>query len=111
MLPHEREMVKRLKGKPFTLLGINSDQGRSALKKKFEEQQITWPNIVEGSPGGSIAKQWNVRYWPTIYVIDRKGVIRAKDLRDSDLERAVNNLLDEETGEARHGPDAIKKAE
>ena len=26
MLPHEKELVERLKDKPFALLGINSDQ-------------------------------------------------------------------------------------
>ena len=41
MLPHEREMMQRLKDKPFTIPGINSDQSRSALKKIIEENNIT----------------------------------------------------------------------
>lgn len=94
MLPHEREMVKRLKDKPFVLLGINSDKSRSALKKTIEKEKITWPNIFDGMPG-PIAKRWNVQGWPTIYVLDAKGVIRAKDLRDEQLEAEVMRLLGE----------------
>src|SRR5262245_31628574 len=95
MLPHEREMVKRLESKPFTLLGINSDQSRSALKKIMEEQKITWPNIYDGSPSsGPIAKRWNVHGWPTIFVVDHEGVIQARDLRDDALERKVVELLE-----------------
>ncbi len=97
MLPHEREMVERLKDKPFTLLGINSDQSRSALKKILEDEKITWPNIYDGpvSQKGPIATRWNVSGWPTIYVLDHKGVIRYRDLRDKQLEEAVMKLLAE----------------
>lgn len=96
MLPHEREMVKRLEGKPFTLLGLNSDQSRSALKDILKKESITWPNIWQGTPGapGSISQQWNVTGWPTIYVLDHEGVIRHRDLRGPELEEAVMKLVE-----------------
>ena len=94
MLPQERELVQRLAGKPFTLLGINSDKSRSALQKTIAEQQITWPQIWDGSTTGPIAKQWNVHGWPTIYVIDQQGIIRYRNVRGEALEKAVNALLD-----------------
>ncbi len=94
MLPHEREMTKRLAGQPFTLLGINSDQGRSALKQTMKDENITWPNIYDGPPGqGDIANRWNVHGWPTIYVLDHEGVIRQRDLRGEQLEKAVQELI------------------
>ncbi len=96
MLPHEREMVKRLAGKPFTLLGINSDESRSALKKTLEDEHITWPNIHDGPPGeGKIANRWNIESWPMIYILDHTGKIRHRGhrLRDKELEEAVVTLL------------------
>ncbi len=88
MLPHEREMVQRLADKPFTLLGINSDESRSALRKIIEDEKITWPNIYGGPPGeNAIAKKWNVTGWPTIYILDHEGVIRYRDLRDERWKR------------------------
>jgi hypothetical protein len=46
--------------------------------------------------GGPIAAQWGVTGWPTIYVIDKKGVIRFKGLRDEKLAEAVKKLLAED---------------
>ncbi len=94
MLPHEREMVKRLADQPFTLLGINSDSSRSALKKILEDEKITWPNIYNGPAGqGEIANRWNVHGWPTIYILDHEGVIRHRGLRDEAMEEAVVELI------------------
>ena len=33
MYPHERSLVKRLEGKPFALIGVNSDTDRKQLKE------------------------------------------------------------------------------
>lgn len=94
MLPSEREMVQRLKDKPFTLLGINSDSSRSALEKTIKDERITWPNIYDGVAGeGGIAKQWNVYSWPTLYILDHEGVIRYKGLGENDIGPAVDELL------------------
>ncbi len=95
MIPHEKEMVERLKDKPFALIGINSDGDRSVVNKILKEQGITWRNAVDGSTSGPLARKWGVQGWPTIYVLDRKGVIRFKDLRGKELEDAVNKLLNE----------------
>ncbi len=94
MIPRERELVAKLAKKPFVLLGINSDESRSALKRIVKEQRITWPNIYDGPKAGPIAKKWNVHGWPTIILIDQDGVIRKRDLREDKLERAVEELID-----------------
>ena len=95
MLPAEKEMVKRLADKPFALIGINSDGDRSVVNKILEREQITWRNVIDGNTSGPIATAWNVSGWPTIYVLDKEGKIRHRDLRDEDLEKAVVKLLAE----------------
>jgi hypothetical protein len=98
MIPHEKEMVARLKSKPFALIGINSDGDRLVLNKIMKEQGITWRQFVDVTTSGPIATKWNVHGWPTIYILDHKGVIRYKDLRDQQMEDAVNKLLAETKG-------------
>lgn len=95
MLPHEKEMVQRLADKSFALIGINSDGDRSVVNKILKEQNITWRNIVDGSTQGKLATDWNIHGWPTIFVLDAKGKIRFRDLRDQALEDAVVKLLAE----------------
>ena len=95
MIPHEKKMVAELKDQPFALLGINSDGDRSVVNKMLTEQGITWRQAIDGSTDGPIAKRFNVSGWPTIYILDKKGVIRFRDLRDQEMEDAVKKLLAE----------------
>ena len=97
MYPHERSLVERLKDKPFALIGVNSDADKAKLKKRMEEEKITWRSFWNGPEGtrGPISKAWNVSGWPTIYVLDHKGVIRYKNVRDKAMDKAVDELLKE----------------
>jgi hypothetical protein len=98
MYPHERSLVKRLQDqeKRFVFLGINSDEDRDELKKTLEKENITWRSWWdEGSPDGPIQKKWNVTERPAIYVLDARGVIRFKDVKGDELDKAVDTLLAE----------------
>ena len=92
MYPHERSLVQRLEGKPFVLLGVNSDPDRQQLKTVMQHEQITWRSWCDGS-GGPIAAAWQVEGWPSMYVLDRNGVIRHKFL-GSPGEGALNQAID-----------------
>ena len=98
MLPHEKELVERLKNEPFALLGINSDGTAEELKKILARESITWRQAVDGDTSGPWASKWNVRGWPTIYVLDAQGVIRHRDVRDQEMEDAVLKLIAEAKG-------------
>jgi hypothetical protein len=96
MYPHERSLVKRLEGQPFALLGINSDEDREALKKTLKQESLTWRSWWDGgTTSGPIATAWNVKAWPTVYVLDHKGVICFKGVREKALDAAVDQLLTE----------------
>ena len=101
MYPHERSLVKKLKDKPFALLGVNSDEDLKALKPRLKEERITWRSFWNGPKGtrGPISAEWNVRGWPTIYIVDHKGVIRAKNKRGEKMEEVVMELLAEVSDE------------
>jgi peroxiredoxin len=95
MYPHERSLVKRLEGKPFALLGVNSDS-KDRVRQAMKKENITWRSWWDGgNTGGPIAKAWNVSGWPTIYVLDAKGVIRYKNVREKQMDQAVDALLKE----------------
>jgi thiol-disulfide isomerase/thioredoxin len=100
MFPHERSLVKKLADKPFVLLGVNSDRDLADIKPKLEKDEITWRSFWNGKEGtgGPISKEWNVQGWPTLYIIDHKGVIRHKYLGspgDAVLDKAIDKLVAE----------------
>ena len=93
MYPHERSLVARMKDKPFVLLGVNSDPKKNILAA-MKREKITWPFFWDGgNTNGPIAKQYGVRGWPTIYVLDHKGVIAAKGPRGEALDKVVDELV------------------
>jgi hypothetical protein len=100
MYPHERSLVSRLEGKPFALIGVNSDEDRNELKQVLKDEQITWRSFLDG-PGGPIARRWRIEGWPSLFVIDAKGVIRNKFVGsppEEQLNRIVDALMRETVG-------------
>ena len=106
MYPHERSLVKRLAGKPFVILGVNSDP-KERLKQVIKKEQITWRSWWDGGDtSGPIASKWKVNGWPTLYLVDHKGVIREKWVGspgDKIMDRSIDKLVKEaENTEAKH---------
>ena len=97
MIPHERAMVERLKDDPFVLVSISADEELETLKEFLGKEPMPWPQWWSGRDGG-IVEDWDVEQFPTTYLIDAKGIIRFKDLRDEELETAVRGLLKEARG-------------
>lgn len=98
MIPQERALADRLQGRAFALLGINSDGDREKLKRRIRDERITWPSWWDGDIAdgpGPIARAWNVRTWPTTYVLDPEGVIRFKNVHGLRLDEAVESLLNQ----------------
>jgi len=96
MYPHERSLVKKLSGKPFALLGVNSDKDLLALRETIIEEQITWRSWWDdGRIDGPIQTAWQVLARPTVHLLDAKGVIRYKNLQTEGLDAAIDTLLAE----------------
>ncbi len=104
MIPHEREMVKKNAEKPFALVSVSADAEAKTVKDFVEKEPMPWTHWFAG-PRGAALKGWNVHAFPTIYVIDAKGVIRAKMVgagpaTEKKLEELVEKLVKEAGGNA-----------
>ena len=62
---------------------------RSASKPAASPGGTVW----DGGLGGPIFSSWDIRSWPTTYVIDRQGIIRHKNVFGKELDQAVDALL------------------
>jgi thiol-disulfide isomerase/thioredoxin len=94
MIPHERKLVARLKDQPFALVSISVDDEKETVQAFTQKNLMPWAHWWEG-PDGALIDDWDVSYFPTIYVIDAKGVIRYKDVREKALDEAVEELVKE----------------
>jgi hypothetical protein len=104
-----------MKGRPFVLLGVNSDGDKEKLKKRMAQEGITWRSWWEGVNGpnqsGPIASLFNVHAWPTFYLLDDKGVIREKLLGSVQSKRwnAAIDALVKATEESDHTSQSVPK--
>jgi peroxiredoxin len=102
MYEHERSLVKRMQNRPFALIGVNSDKDKAALKKALEKEQITWRSFWdEGGTKGPVSTKWQIRGWPTLYIIDHKGIVRVSyALGRSPGQEPLDNWIDRLVKEA-----------
>jgi thiol-disulfide isomerase/thioredoxin len=93
-VPHERDLVERLKGQPFALLGVDCEENKDTARGVMARERMTWPNWFDGAVGtGPIAKRYHIRGYPSVFILDARGVIRDRVARD--LDAAVDKLLAE----------------
>jgi thiol-disulfide isomerase/thioredoxin len=98
MIPHERDMVERMSKRPFTLLSVNLDEEKSTLTEFLKKQKMPWTHWWDGGTKGPLAKAFKVRGFPTLFLIDARGVVRKKWFgapSDKVLDKAVAELVAE----------------
>jgi hypothetical protein len=99
MIPHERSLVQRMQGRPFVLLGVNSDKDPALIKRESANFEVNWRSFKnQRTLGVPISQTWHVKGWPCLFLIDQKGVIRQKWVGRPDetaLDNAINALVKE----------------
>jgi len=99
MYPHEQLLVKRLSDKPFAIVGVNSDTDRDSIRQVVKKKNLTWRSFWNGPEGkfGPISNRWDIEGWPTIFLIDAKGIIRYKQMGpDTErLDKEITKLMQE----------------
>src|SRR5262249_26471111 len=93
----ERSLVEHYRDAPFVVLSVNGDGNPATLRKCQQIDGLTWPAWWDGSCG-PIARHWGIECYPTVYLIDARGVIRRETQgapRSQELVRQIDELLQE----------------
>lgn len=98
MVPHEREVVEANKDKPFVLVGINGDPDlNDTVRETIADKKITWRSFKDTQGEETALSQlWEIEGWPTIYLIDHKGIIKQKwtgSPGNKKLDEAIEELV------------------
>ena len=96
MIPHERELVKSMKDKPFELISVSADDKKETLQKFLEKEPMPWTHWWDNGPENPVLLKYRVRAFPTLYVIDHTGVIRHKwlgALKPEEMDKAIEELV------------------
>jgi peroxiredoxin len=92
---YQRDLVQRMQGRSFVLVGVNCDQTIEQARLVVKNQRITWRSWWDGPQdmSGAIYKRWGVQAVPSVFVLDTKGVIR-QHYEGAPPEGALENLVE-----------------
>ena len=92
MYGHERALVDRLKDEPFALVGFNYGDELEHIQNAVKEKNLIWRSFF-GGRDSTIPSKYEIKGYPTILIIDAKGVIRYKEHGPND--ELIDELLAE----------------
>ncbi|MDZ4403810.1 TlpA disulfide reductase family protein [Prosthecobacter sp.] len=78
ILPLMNQTAAQLKDKNAVVIGVNTDIETEA-KKALADYQVSFRNILDNTSSGPNTTLYNLRNFPTLYLIDPKGVIAIKN--------------------------------
>ena len=104
LVPEARRILSELEGEPVVYVGVNGDPDASMGAATARRVGMPWRNLWDGPRGteGPAATAWAVAAigWPSVFVLDGRGRIRAKlrgqEQVEAELEAVLRALLSEE---------------
>jgi hypothetical protein len=105
--PWYKAIAKEFKDKKLVLLGIHTpetdgEKNIDSVKKKLKEAGLTHPVAIDNQ--GTMWQRYNNHFWPSVYLIDKKGIARwgwSGELRwkgargDEHMRKKIEELLRE----------------
>ena len=93
-LPNVLAAYQKYHDKGFEIVGISLDQNRDALTGFIKERGMTWPQYFDGLGWKSkLGQQYGIQSIPNTFLLDKDGIIIAKNLRGSGLTNKLATLL------------------
>jgi thiol-disulfide isomerase/thioredoxin len=95
-IPHVAKVYQQYHDQGFEVIGVSSDQDRHALTAFLKDHpEMPWPELCAGGSGWHpLTKKFHIFSIPTMYLIDRNGVLRTVEAREA-MDKMVPELLAE----------------
>jgi peroxiredoxin len=84
------KLYEKHKGKGFEIVGLSLDRSVDAWIKAIHDDHYIWPQLIDTDAwAGEGITAYNVRVIPSNYLINKDGIIVAKNLRGEDLDKWI----------------------
>jgi len=87
------EAYKKYARKGFEIYQVSVDQSRAEWVDAIDQDKLTWTNVGDMEGSVSAVNVYNVQSIPSNYLLDKDGVIVAKNLQGPALDKALAQLL------------------
>ncbi len=102
-LPYIKQWDATYRGKGLVVVGVHSpefqqEHSQQYVQRVIATQGIKYPVVMDND--FRIWKAYNNIYWPTLYLVDKKGTIRYRHVGEGEYdqtERMIRQLLSEQS--------------
>lgn len=92
-VPHLLKAYKKYHSEGLEVIGISLDKDKEKLLNFVRQNEIPWPQYFDGKGwNNEIAKKHDIHSIPSFWLINKKGQIISKDVRNN-LESAIETTL------------------
>ncbi len=101
-LPRLKKTYEKYHPQGLEILGLSLDQHRKELAAFVEAEGITWRQAHVQEKARELLWLYKFEGIPATFLIDRRGIVRARDLRGSRLTAEIGRLIEEEPPEGEN---------
>lgn len=93
-LPNIKSAYKKYKDQGFEIVSISLDSDRRKFKSFVSRQKMDWYHVMDGGGWSTrLAKKYNIRSIPAMFLIDTEGVCISDSARGRRLATAIEKAL------------------
>ena len=92
-IPTIKRIAETYRDQGLEVVGVSLDRDEQALRDFVKEEKLSYVQVFDKEKAQAIAKSYGVWGIPSVFLIDKNGVINALNLRGNRVETAVKALL------------------
>ena len=96
-IPTIQRIAEIYRDQGLEVVGVSLDRDEQALRDFVKDEKLSYVQVFDKEKSDAIAKSYGVWGIPSVFLVDKNGVINALNLRGNRTEAAVKALLDNGT--------------
>ena len=93
-IPTIKRIAETYSNQELEVVGVSLDRDEQALRNFVKKEKLNYVQVFDQERARSITKSYGVWGIPSVFLVDKNGVINAMKLRGNRTEAAVKALLD-----------------
>ena len=87
-IPNVQKAYKKYKDRGFEVLGVSTDQSNDKWTQAVKDLGMNWTQVRDVTD--EVSSMYRIQYIPTVYLLDKEGVIIADNVRGAKLEELLS---------------------
>jgi peroxiredoxin len=93
-MPHLDKIYREFKDKNLEIVGISLDSSMKKTKEFTKQAQLQWKHSCSGKVWkDETVTRYGVNSLPSLWVVDKKGILRSFDIKGEELRKVIAVLL------------------